>query len=237
MKPAKFDGRTPLDEFIISFENCADFNKWSMEDKAAHLRNSLTGNATQLLRDSATSTYKELLEKLERRYGTQLQQEKFRTELRCRRRKKDEPVAELAEAVRNLMMLAYPGDQNSTMATVMARDSFLTALNDPDLEEEVRRWEPKNLDEACRIAKRMEVIHNTVHATSSDQKGHRVRQVNEVVDLADAQDQTVAKERSGRPPWNGRRRWQSENRSAKVVEQVHHLGIKKPNPITAKQNW
>ena len=122
MKPAKFDGRTPLDEFIISFENCADFNKWSMEDKAAHLRNSLTGNATQLLRDSAASTYKELLEKLERRYGTQLQQEKFRTELRCRRRKKDEPVAELAEAVRNLMMLAYPGDQNSNMATVMARD-------------------------------------------------------------------------------------------------------------------
>ena len=111
MKPPKYDGRTALDEFIIAFENCAVFNKRQEKEKAAHLLNSLTGGATQLLRDSARSTYAELIRKLERRYGTKFQQERYRTEVRCRRRKKDESVAELAEAIRELMMLAYPGDQ------------------------------------------------------------------------------------------------------------------------------
>ena len=82
MKPPKFYGRTPLDEFTIAFENCASFNKWSSEDKAAHLKNALTGNASQLLRDSARSTYAELLEKLEKRYGTKYKQERYRTEVR-----------------------------------------------------------------------------------------------------------------------------------------------------------
>ena len=96
MKPPKYDGRTSLDEFLIAFQNCASFNEWSSRDKAAHLLNSLTGNASQLLRDSIDNTFTELVTKLERRYGTKGQQERFRTELRCKRRKKDEPVAELA---------------------------------------------------------------------------------------------------------------------------------------------
>ena len=100
MKPPRFDGRSPLEEFLIAFENCAEFNGWSVRDKAAHLKNSLFGNATQLLRDSARCTYRELLDKLERRYGTKGQQEKYRTEIRCRRRRKDEPITELAESIR-----------------------------------------------------------------------------------------------------------------------------------------
>ena len=164
MKPPKFEGKGLLEEFIIAFENCAIFNKWSSSDKAAHLRNSLTGTATQLLRDSANSSYAELLAKLERRYGTKNMQEKYRTELRCRRRRKDEPVTELAEAIRGLMMLAYPGEQSDAMSVVMARDSFLAALNDPDLEERVRYHEPQSIDDACRIAQRFEVIRSAVRA-------------------------------------------------------------------------
>ena len=53
-----------------------------------------------------------------------------------------------------LMMLEYPGEQSDTMSAVMARDALLTALNDPDLEERVRFHEPKNIDDACRIAQR-----------------------------------------------------------------------------------
>ena len=100
MKPPKYDGRTPLDEFIIAFNNCAQFNRWSSSDKAAYLKNSLTGGAAQLLRDSANSTYKELIAKLERRYGTKNQQERYRTEIRYRIRKKGESVPELAQAIR-----------------------------------------------------------------------------------------------------------------------------------------
>ena len=107
---------------------------------------------------------------------------KYRTELRCRRRRKDEPVTELAEAVRSLMLLAYPGDQSNAMSQAVARGSFLSALNDPELEENVRKHEPNDLDEACRIAQRLEIIHLTVHAASAGQRGHQVRQVNEDVE-------------------------------------------------------
>ncbi len=58
MKPPKFDGKVPLDEFLIAFENCALFNERSKGDKAANLRNSLTGGAAQLLCDSAKSSHR-----------------------------------------------------------------------------------------------------------------------------------------------------------------------------------
>ena len=124
MKPPRYDGRSSLDEFVIAFENCAQFNRWSSNAKAAYLKNSLCGNATQLLRDSMSCTYRELLDKLERRFGTRNQQERYRTEIRCRRRRKDEPVTELAEAIRGLMMLAYPGDQSDGTNIAVARDAF-----------------------------------------------------------------------------------------------------------------
>ena len=108
------------------------------------MRNSLAGNASQFLRDSAKDSYSELIKKLERRYSTQNQQERYLAEIWCRRRRKDEPVTELAEVIRGLMMLAYPGDQSESMNAVIARDAFLASLNDPELEESIRRLVPRD---------------------------------------------------------------------------------------------
>ncbi len=88
-------------------------------------------------------------------------------------------MTELAEAIRGLLMLAYPGDMPEGTNAALARDAFLTALNDPDLEERIRDHEPKTLDQACKIAQRLEVVRNAVRAESSVQRGHQARQVNE----------------------------------------------------------
>ena len=218
MKPPKFDGKTPLDEFVIAFENCARFNQWSRYDKAAYLRNSLTGSASQLLRDSASDTYSELIGKLERRYGTKGQQERFRAEIRCRRRKKDESVTELAEDIRGLMALAYPGDQTASANVAVARDAFLAALDGPELEEKVRSREPEDLDVGCRIALRQEVIRNAIYAETSGYKGHQARQAVEEVesgpeetdDRGDHQEVCDWEKEEAKSP--------TEVRSAKVVE-------------------
>ena len=120
-------------------------------DKAAHLRWSLTGTAAQLMWGAEDLTYEELLEKLKRRFGGQGMEEKFQTELRCRRRGKGESLRELAEDIRRLMAMAYPGEKSS-LSEHIARDSFLTALDDAELELKVREREPKDLDEAVGLS-------------------------------------------------------------------------------------
>ena len=112
MKPDKFDAKkVALNTFIIQFETCCKYNKWSEQEKAAQLKCCLSGDAAQLLWDCPDvdkMTYLQLIEKLKARYGSAGQREKFAAELRARRRRKNESVAELYHDVRRLLTLAYP---------------------------------------------------------------------------------------------------------------------------------
>ena len=98
-------------------------------------------------------------------------EERFQTELRCRRRGKGESLRELAQDIRRLMALAYPGERSS-LADHIARDAFLSALDDPEFELKIREREPADLDRAVKIAHRYEVSRSVVDASSSTR--HRV---------------------------------------------------------------
>jgi len=98
-------------------------------------------------------------------------EERFQTELRCRRRSKGESLRELAQDIRRLMALAYPGERSS-LADHVARDAFLSALDDPEFELKIREREPADLDTAVKIAHRYEVSRSVVDASSSTR--HRV---------------------------------------------------------------
>ena len=175
MKPEKFNGHGSFETFLVQFENCCRYNNWKRKDRAAHLRWSLTGAAAQLLWGSEELSYEALLEKLKRRFSGKGMEEKFQTELRCRRRNRGESLRELAQDIRRLMAMAYPGEKSS-LSEHIARDSFLTALGDAELELKVREREPKDLDEAVGIAQRIEVFRNTVESSTAGR--HRVnRQV------------------------------------------------------------
>ena len=75
------------------------------------------------------------------------------------------------------MTLAYPGEKSS-LSEHIARDSFLTALGDSELELKIREREPAGLDEALRIAQRFEVFRNAVEASTSKRQWVN-RQVND----------------------------------------------------------
>jgi len=64
-------------------------------------------------------------------------EEKFQTKLRCRRGSKGESLPEFVRDIRRLMAMAYPGEKSS-LSEHIARDSFLTALGDAELELKVR---------------------------------------------------------------------------------------------------
>ena len=110
LKPDKFDGSGSVETFLKMFENCAKYNGWNDVDKAAHFRWALTGTAAQLLWDMDDVDYKRMVERVQDRYGGKGIEEKYQNELRCRRRGRNEGLRELAQDVRRLMALAYPGE-------------------------------------------------------------------------------------------------------------------------------
>jgi len=132
MKPEKFNGSTCFETFLVQFDNCAKFNNWDTKDKLQYLRWSLTGNAAQTLWGTEDMTFEQLVTRLPSRFGSLDMEEKYQAEIQCRRRKTNETLRELAQDIRRLMMLAYPGDR-SAMAERMAKEHFICALDDPEL--------------------------------------------------------------------------------------------------------
>ena len=164
MKPDKYDGSTCFETFLVQFDNCAQFNRWSESEKLHYLRWSLKGNAAQVLWGANEVSFRKLVSRLRSRFGSADMEEKFQAELQCRRRRSGESLRELAQDIRRLMMLSYPGDR-SVMAERLAKEHFLTALEDPELELRVREKEPQSLDAALKAAQCLEVFRNAVRQT------------------------------------------------------------------------
>ena len=82
--------------------------------------------------------------------------------------------------IRRLMMLAYPVEK-SNLSEHLARDAFLSALDDPQLELKVREREPPDLDSAVKIAQRYEIFKNAVGPLVN----HRQRINRQVTDVGE----------------------------------------------------
>src|SRR5208282_745336 len=80
----------------------------------------------------------------------------------------------------------YPGERSS-LSEHIARDAFLSALDDADLELKVREREPTNLDAAVKLAQRFEVFKATVETSSNSR--HRVAR--QVMDAFERMSTTV----------------------------------------------
>jgi len=253
IKPDKFNGTTSLETFLMQFSNCSDYNKWSEKDRVAHLRWSLTGCAAQLLWGTEGLSYKQLVKKLRARFGAEGMEERFETELRCRRRKPNESLRELAQDIRKLMTLAYP-EEKSRMAEHMARDYFLVALDDPELELKVREREPLTMDAAVKIAQRYEVFKDAVSRPSntryrnsrqviessrqspSDSLEERVAKIEQSV-CAKTSTDTMSNERKSNNSKQDKRKEKQRARATTVVKEDSWKDnlLKKMNDLEAAQ--
>ena len=164
IKPEKYDGQSSFENFMVTFDNAAEFNRWDAKEKLAFLRASLTGVAVQLLWGIGSLTYDQLVKKLQDRFGAAGMEDRYQAELRCRRRRPGESIRELAQDIRGLMLLAYPGQGDSVLGQHIARDAFLTALDDPELQMKIRDKDPETLEEAVRSASRFEVTRAAVES-------------------------------------------------------------------------
>ena len=108
IKPVKFDGTvSSFATFKAQFENAAKFNKWTVDEQLAYLKASLTGSAAQCLWDQnpdSIDTLDKLWNLLANRFAGHNLTEKYRTELRNRRRQPDESLDALSQDIRLLIV-------------------------------------------------------------------------------------------------------------------------------------
>jgi hypothetical protein len=129
---------------------------WSEADRLFHLQASLDGPAGQILWDAGPqSTADEVIRLLRARFGTADQAERFRAELRSRRRHKGESLQSLYNDISRLMALSFTGPSNST-TQIVGRDAFLDALDNDNLRIRILEREPQTLEAALKIASKLE---------------------------------------------------------------------------------
>ncbi len=110
----------------------------------------LKGPAQAVLSDLPITdrcNYVTLVAALTRRFGSRDQTKLFQTQLRSRRRKRDEDLPTLAQDIRRLIRMGYPDLPTATMES-MATEAFLTAITDSHLRDKVRISNPQTLDAA-----------------------------------------------------------------------------------------
>ena len=177
IRPKDYDGTTCVETFLSKFECAAKYNGWDVLDKSAHLKTCLVGAAEHLVWNAEEDTYEDMKQKLRYRFVAEEQQEKFRLELRYRRRKTTETLQELATGVEKLVQLAYPGDDPGLL-DILARDSFIDALDDEKLQKEVRRQRPTPLRLALTEAMRLEVLERGTRRSHESLRPRQVRAIN-----------------------------------------------------------
>ena len=173
IKPNKYGGKGCVETFIRQFEVVSKHNRWSKSEMAAQLMCSLIDDAGRLIWNSGNTddvTYDDLVEKLRRLYGSLDQQVKFEAELFARRRRTDEPLAELYQDIRCLMLKAYPNDVTTDMGRRVAVEQFLKSLQDPAMSTRIRDREPRNLEDAFKLALQYESRNNAEEKIEKNEK-------------------------------------------------------------------
>jgi hypothetical protein len=145
VKLGNYDGTSSLETFLAKFKNLASYYRWNERDRVFHLRACLDGAARQILWDAnENASFEQIIRLLRSRFGNEHQAERYRAELRKRRRKRGEKLQDVYTDIRRLMSFAYPGPTSET-SEIVARDAFLDALGDRSLRVRILEHEPSNL--------------------------------------------------------------------------------------------
>ena len=153
MVPDRFDGHTPVEDYLHHFEACAGVNRWTKVEAVQFLAASLRGSSVKLLtqQPGVDLTYDELVYRLRNRFGLGGKAEVYLAELRQRHRQPKESLQELGQTIRELCALSYP-EFDEKGQDRLARGHFLDAVVTPEIREGLFRAQPRTLDDAVEAA-------------------------------------------------------------------------------------
>ena len=154
------DGKTSWKDYLVQFELAAHANKWDKATSAVLLACSLRGSAQTLLSDITPDVrydYDLLVTVLTNRFEPENQCEIYKAQIKQRIRKRDEPLTELARDIKRLTSMAYPSAVQDLRDT-LAKDCFIKALNDVEMEMFICQKEPDTMEDAIRVALKYEAF-------------------------------------------------------------------------------
>ena len=169
----RYDGSTSLEAFLAHFDNCARYNQWTYDDKLSQLKASLKGSAAEILLESErTMSYRELRNELRECFGTDGLENQLESQLKTRRRQKGETLRALYQDINRLVMQAYPG-QYGRIRDKIAVEAFITSLNDPELELNVRNSRTNSLRQCFHSAMMYESNRTLVRGSEMSRERRR----------------------------------------------------------------
>jgi len=108
IKLCGIDGTGPLEIHLAKFDNCSDYYGWNPKQHLCQLKNSLDGQASQVLWQlSKEATKADVIKLLRNPLGNENQAERFRAKLSSRRCKPGETVQSVYNNVRRLLALSF----------------------------------------------------------------------------------------------------------------------------------
>lgn len=190
LKPIKYEGKTSFETFLANFENCAACNGWTNREKVYQLRGIVEGPAAEILLGfDQMATYAELIQELQTSFGNSGLELQYESQLRTRKRGKGESLQNLYQDVNRLSLLAYPG-LKCKLRDRLSVDSFITSLNDPDLEIKVRDKMPEDLLACYKAAQVIDANFKIVNGEETRDRRREQRR--------DIQARVLAAEESGK---------------------------------------
>ena len=159
MEPHQFDGEISWPAYLIQFNMISELNNWTSHEKLLYLGASLTGKAREVLRNTDSKmrdTFEGLVQCLSERFGPDKHKDVFKALLQNKTQQPDENFHDLAHSIMGMVQSAYP-TVTCEMADLLAKDHFIEAIGDSTIRDLVLFNEPNTLNEAVRIALRIQI--------------------------------------------------------------------------------
>ncbi len=175
IKPESYDGNSDWDEYFSHFSNCAELGNWPQQERLLVLSASLKGTARTFymgLTVYERHVYQILIERLDHRFGSNRQKDKWLSRLDTRQRQPGESIAVLADDLRHMTQRAYK-DLDCRAQEVIALTQLYKMLR-PELKYQC-------IDKSCcTVYDAVEIIerYEALFGDSTDRKRTAVRFAN-----------------------------------------------------------
>ena len=145
-----FDGTGSLKKFQTHFSDVSIINNWNLQQQGIWLKMCLEGKARDILHDDSHD-YKEIMDRLNGRFGDHLLRKQYEILLPTRKRKPNETLADLASDIRQMSNIVYK-ELNSEIQEQMTMKHFIMAMEPPAAQYELSQSQAKTLDDLVSTA-------------------------------------------------------------------------------------